>query len=296
MKISAVVFSKDSEMTIGSCLKSLKWVDDLVVVDMGSEDNTLKLARKYTKNIITVKNVGFVEPVRNEGVDKAIGDWILVLDADEEITVDLRNKLGEVIYQKFDVWELSRKNLILDEWMKDAGWWPDYQSRFFRKGCLKWKNKIHSKPIVKGKVSRFEAEEKLAIIHHNYQSVEEYVDRLNKYTSIEAKQSSDKNVSGIDTNIAFMSDYFRRLYKEKGYKAGDMGMILSVMQAYYQFLVKVKVWEREKRKKDTKLNDLSNMSKSISSQMSYWVADFEVSNQTNIILKNYWRIRRKLKI
>ena len=145
--ISAIVHTFNEEKNIERCLASLSFVDEIILVDMGSTDKTVKKAREFKAKIFRHPYTGFVEPARNYGIEKARGPWIIILDADEEIPRLLSDYLIKLTKEaSFDYFRLSRKNFIFGKWVKYGGWWPDFQIRFFKKGHVFWEDKIHSIP------------------------------------------------------------------------------------------------------------------------------------------------------
>src|SRR3990167_8259410 len=156
---------------------------------MHSDDKTQDIAKKFGAKVFEHDRTGYVEPARNYAISKTTGDWILVLDADEEIAKFLADKLRQISTdsKSADYYRLPRKNIIFGKWIKHSRWWPDYNIRFFLKGSVSWTEVIHSIPMTKGKGADLEADEKNAIIHHHYTSVNQYVERLNRYTTEHAR-------------------------------------------------------------------------------------------------------------
>src|SRR3990170_3911426 len=189
-KISAVINTLNEEKNLSRAMESVKWADEIVVCDMYSEDKTVEVAKKLGAKIVRHKRINYVEPARNFVISKASGPWILVLDADEEIPDSLAKRLQEFAKSKIksDFVEIPRKNIIFNKWMKASMWWPDYQVRFFKKGSVVWGDKIHSKPDTRGQGLQLPAEEKWAITHQNYQTIGQFIERMNRYTSIEAEE------------------------------------------------------------------------------------------------------------
>ena len=169
MKLSVVITTKNAATTLERTLESVKFADEIVVVDMMSTDETVRIARKFTDNIFTTPDVGYVEPARNFSLSKARGEWILVVDADEVISETLRDYLLELLATDSDIasYSLARKNLIFGDWVQTAGWWPDYQPRLFRRGKVIWSDLLHSKPAIDGKSEKLPDKAELAIEHHN---------------------------------------------------------------------------------------------------------------------------------
>jgi len=291
--ISAIINTKNSQETLTRALESVRFADEIVVIDAGSTDKTIEIAQKYTNHIILSPSSDFVEPIRNFAVSKASYEWILLLDADEAAPADLIHELSKLTQMDVDVWEIPRKNMILGKWMRHTGWWPDYHRRFFKKGKLTWDEKIHSIPKTKGKVGSLPAEEKLALRHENIVTVKDYIDRLNHYTSIEAKQNiSDSNAK--DAYQSFFDDFLRRYFAQQGYLDYQHGAYLSLVQSFYQFLTSMKQWE--KHGKSNRQVELEPVLRRFSRDLKYWLADKHINESHNFLEKWYWQVRRKLKL
>src|SRR5260221_9845164 len=189
-KISVVINTLNEENVIERAVKSVSWADEILVCDMNSDDDTALVAKKAGAKVIFIKKQPFVELARNLSISKAGGDWILIMDPDEEIPESLGNKLREVadtggVATYVDV---PRKNLIFNKWVKASMWWPDYKPRFFKKGSVIWSDKIHVPQQTSGQGITLPAEERYAFIHYHYTSVDQFVSRLNRYTTIQAKE------------------------------------------------------------------------------------------------------------
>ena len=300
MSISVVLVVKNQEKELERALKSVKFADEIIVVDNYSTDKTNQVARKFTKRVLKApKAHNFVEPLRNWSIDQAKSDWVLVLDADEEISVSLAKKIQQIINdpQAAEVYALPRKNLIFGQFMTHSGWWPDYQWRLFKKGYVSWGKKIHQAPNIKGQVVQLAADEELAIVHHNYQTVEGFVNRVNRYTTIEAEQLvGQKAIRAQDLTAALSDELVRRLFVNQGIDDGLHGLALALLQAYYQLLVKLKVWQKQD------FSDRSNQQEEVvlalrqaQATLNYWLADYHWQHSHGW-RKIYWQIRRKWKI
>jgi glycosyltransferase involved in cell wall biosynthesis len=250
MKLSAVINTRNETKNIVRCLKSIaEYVNEIVVVDMQSSDDTVKLAKEYTANIFHHENTNYVEPARNFAISKATGDWILILDADEVLPEMLGVKLKKLAeYGEFSFYRFPRKNWIFGKWIKYSGWWPDYQIRFFKKDKVTWDNEIHSIPITQGKGMDLIAEEKNALIHYHYENLEQYLDRLNRYTTVESNAKVANNYQFKWENVITKpaNEFISRFFAWKGYKDGLHGLALSLLQAFSLMVVELKVWQLEK--------------------------------------------------
>jgi len=249
-KISVVINTYNEEKNLARCLESIKdFCDEVVVVDMYSTDNTVEIARKYGAKIYNHEHTGFVEPARNFALRQTQSDWILLIDADEEAPKLLLSELKSIAKKnEIDYVNLPRKNIIFGKWIKHSRWWPDYNVRFFKKGKVEWNDKIHSIPITYGKGREIPAEEKFAIIHHNFQTISQYLERSNRYSSIMAEElvKEGYHFSSQDLIKKPFAEFLSRYYAGRGYLDGLHGLVLAILQAITEFLVYLKVWEKEK--------------------------------------------------
>ncbi|HSW47863.1 MAG TPA: glycosyltransferase family 2 protein, partial [Candidatus Saccharimonadales bacterium] len=246
--ISTVLTVRNEEKKIADCLESVKWADEIIVVDDSSTDRSSQIARKFTDKVFQHKSVGYVEPVRNFAISKASGDWILILDADERIPVSLANKLQEIarLETKAEVVAIPRKNIIFGKWIVHTGWWPDHQIRFFRKGSLDWPTQIHQKPMVNGEILQLDAKEELSITHFHYETISEYILRMDRYTDIESAEyiKLKKDFVWTDMLTKPSNEFLSRFFARAGYRDGLHGLVLAMLQAISMLVVTLKIWEK----------------------------------------------------
>lgn len=306
MNISALIFSKNAAAHIETTLRSVQFAQEIMLVDMMSTDDTLRLAKPLVSRVIQFPDEGFVEPIRNSAIKEATGDWILILDADESVPPQLQNRL-QLIAQEAerdsslgDCFYVPRKNMIFGDWMRTAGWWPDLVLRFFKKGYVEWSSEIHSVPITRGVVKELASEEQLALIHQNYQSVDQYVNRLNRYTSIQAEQRMAQSAKttrplGAATVLhAFRTEFLSRLFARDGIRGGVRGVSLSLLQAMSDAVVVLKTvelhhWQEPERQKTALMDELD----ALRHDLAYWLADERIRHTTGLV-RWYWRLRRRL--
>jgi glycosyltransferase involved in cell wall biosynthesis len=309
MKLSVVINTKNAEKTLETTLKSVKFADEIIVVDMKSDDDTLKIAQKYTDKIFTHKDVGYVEPARNFAIKKAQGDWILIIDSDEEVPEELKKVLQGIIEtaksgdKTADCYYIPRQNFIFNRAMERTGWWPDYVLRFFKKGYVAWSDEIHSIPITKGEVQELPSIEEIAIIHHNYQHVNQYLARLNRYTTIQSEELVSKieedqeDIDGAFIIKKFSAEFLSRFFAQRGVDDGTHGLSLSLLQGFSEVAVAIKAWEKtgfpesNLEQEEETLAELAQFNK----ELAYWIANWKVDNSTGLT-QLFWKIRRKLYI
>lgn len=247
MSISAVVATLNEEGSIDDCLETLTWCDEIVIVDNDSSDNTVLIAEEYTDQIYQYEERhGYGDPLKRYGVERASHDWILIVDADEMIPVSLAQRLQRIAKgSSADVVEIPFRNYSLGIWVKGAGWWPDYHPRFFRRDAVTVTDEIHGYLNVNdgAEVIELPASEENYVVHFNHIDLEDKLARLNTYTTVETETAE---FSRWKLLTAPPIEFFNRLVLKRGYRLGWHGLLLSILQAWYRWLVLIKRWEQIK--------------------------------------------------
>lgn len=273
--------------------------DEIVVVDLYSTDATKKVAEELGARVYEHINPGYVEPVRNFAISKAHGDWILILDADEELPQSLAKKLLAISKKPTaEYYRIPRKNIIFDKWIMHSRWWPDYNIRFFQKGKVIWSELIHSVPVTTGKGGDLPAEEKYAIIHHNYSSIEDYLERMNRYTSIQADNLITKGYKFIWKDLIGkpLGEFIGRYLEGEGYKDGVHGLSLAFLQAFSELIVYLKVWQKEKfLPQAITLDEAKGEMEKGQREISWWLWESVIRTKKSVSALIY-KIKRKLSL
>ena len=324
-KLSVVINTKNAAKTLAQTLESVKdWAEEIVVVDMKSTDETVQIARKFGAKVYEHQDVGYVEPARNFATGKAKGDWILILDADEEVGTQLKKAIQKIIDQDAkedevearlgligvlsgaDAYYLARKNMIFGKWIEHTLWWPDYQLRLFKKSVVDWPDEIHAVPVTKGEVRQLPAKEELAILHHNYATVSEFVERMNRYTGIQAETfknlkseaRNQKQILNPKSEIlnAFFNEFLTRYFAGQGYQDGLHGLSLSLLQAMYQSVAEMKSLEDQGAYLNPQPSTFNHqIFRKFQQDLNYWLADYQ-AHKAKGLKKLYWQLRRKFKL
>jgi len=247
--ISVVINTLNNEDEISRAINSVKSLaDEIVVCDMESSDNTSTIAKKLGAKVFSHKKENYVELVRNFMVSKATCDWIFILDPDEELQSSLVKKLREITKKpEADYYRIPRKNIIFGKWIKHTNWWPDYNIRFFKKGFVSWNEAIHSVPMTQGKGADLPDKEEYAIIHNNYENISSYLEKMLRYTDA-GKDNLLKGgyvFSWKDLIKKPANEFLSRYFEGEGYKDGIHGLALSLLQSFSQFVLYLKVWEKQ---------------------------------------------------
>lgn len=234
-KISAIVITYNEEANITECLRSLSWCDELIIVDSGSTDNTVKLAGEYTQNIMITENIPYGQK-RNIGIDKATGDWIFWLDADERATDELKNEITGIISESSpstEAYLVNRKSFFINKFIKHCGWYPDYTLRLFKRSTgIKFNTSlVHEKAVYDGNTGRLKSE----ILHYTDRDFEHYINKLNKYTSLSAEELKAKGRKAGFFDIIFrpVFTFFKMYFLKLGVLDGYMGLVLSTLSSIH---------------------------------------------------------------
>lgn len=253
MKITGITVVKGRPDHIYACLASLeKIADEIIVADVGMEESLrLEIQKKKKVRIIQEGSVPYVELIREKLKCLATHEYVLFLDADEELSDTLITELKRC-YKYNDVIKIPRKNIVFGSWIQHSRWWPDYQVRLFKKKALTWPIKIHAQPVIDGTVYEVAASENLAILHHNYDTVDDYVSRMMHYAKIEAKEKikQKKEFHLHEATKNAISEFVSRYFAGEGYKDGMFGFTLAILQLFYAFLVYFYYWEQRKYSAD----------------------------------------------
>ena len=248
--ISAIIVAKDNPPYLLKSIDSVKKIaDEIIIGNLGIDDELLKKLRNNSliKIIDIDKSIPYVELIREKMKTYAKNNYILFLDPDEMLPESLATALSS-LYKQYDYISVPRKNIIFNKWIQYSRWWPDYQTRLFKKSNVVWQAKIHAQPILKGKGFKLEPDEKNAIIHHNYETISQYMEKMNRYAQSQAKEliANNQEPSLIKTIQESLSEFIGRFYANEGYKDGLHGLILAFLQMFYPLLVYMYMWEQKK--------------------------------------------------
>lgn len=247
-KLSVVMIVRDEEDKIERSLESVKWADEVIVVDDNSSDRTPEIARSRGATVITSESGGNFDRQRNLGIEAADGDWILQMDADEVVPDELRGEIGRVLEGAFpfDAYKFKRKNFFLGHFMRYGGWFNEFSTKLFRNGKARYTGKsVHETLEVDGDTGCIDA----YIEHYPFKSITQFISRQNYYTSVEARVLLEEKGSVDDRDIRRnlrvlpFKSFWKSYVKNKGYKDGMYGLIFCVLFAGIHFLKWSKYWQ-----------------------------------------------------
>jgi glycosyltransferase involved in cell wall biosynthesis len=250
VKVSAIIIAKNEEENIRKCISSIKWADEIVVVDTGSVDETASIAKSAGAKVVDVKK-GNYSIWRNSGAKKATNEWLFYIDADETVTEKLKEEIIKTINSKKDkraAYAIPRENIILGKVLKHGGWWPDYVIRLIRKNKLeKWQGELHEQPVIKGEIAYLEN----PLVHKKHDNLFDMLEKTNKWSDIEAKlyyESHHPKMVGWRFFRVMFSELWLRLIKKRGFLDGAEGIIYSIYQMWSKFVTYAKLWELQIKK------------------------------------------------
>jgi glycosyltransferase involved in cell wall biosynthesis len=253
-RISVIVPTGNREDVIEDCLKSVRWADELIVVDSFSTDGSLQIARKYADRILQ-HEYGFSVKQKNWAIPKATSDWVLIVDTDERVTARLRAEIETVLAAptEHNAFRIPRENVVLGRTVRGAGYYPDYQVRLFRRDKARYElRRVHGHMVVDGSVGTLGA----PIIHYTHRSLDQTVGNLLlMMTTWEAEERSlrvARNGQAFSsTRIALAlalrpaAAFLSRFFAQGGWREGLHGLGLSMIWAMYVALTYMKIWERQ---------------------------------------------------
>ena len=245
-KLSVFVMTYNEKEKIKDCLESVKWADEIVVMDSFSTDGTLEICREYTDKIVQKEFVGFGK-LRNIALDNCSHDWILSVDADERVTEELKNEVLKLLEKgpDADAYLVPRKSHFLGYWIRHCGWYPDYrQPQFFNRKQMRYKEQlVHEGYELNGKLAHLNGH----VLQFPFLSLDQFLRKMDRYSNLRAeemfKEGKRFSVQQILLNPAAM--FFRMYVAKKGFLDGKIGLILSSLYGYYTLLKYIKLWEKE---------------------------------------------------
>lgn len=245
-KVSATVLTRNNARTLERCLRSIQWVDEIVVVDSFSTDATLDIAKNYTDRIFQREWPGFLEQ-RNFSKRQARGEWILWIDADEEVSPALREEMEEELEKssyRIRGYYVPRCSYYLGRWIRHGAWYPDYVLRLFRSEGVWWEGEPHPRINIKGPIRYLKND----LWHYNYADISEQILTINRYSSMSARELHEKGMR-FSYRRMLLHPLFRFLKEyilKQGFRDGLPGLIIVISTMYYVFTKYAKLWEMER--------------------------------------------------
>jgi len=247
--LSVVIITFNEEANLGRLLESTRPADEHIVLDCGSTDRTLEIARSFGARTFTENWKGYAAQ-KNSAIDKTTGDWVLSLDADEAAEPELMEEIRHVLDHNppVDGYYMPRKNYFLGRWIRHGGFYPDRKLRLFRRGRGRFGERaVHEVVQVDGPAGTLNH----ALVHNAYPTLEGYIEHMNRYSSLGAEMKGNRGFSVlnivINPLVTFVYNYFFRL----GLLDGREGLLLNLYHSVYVSWKYAKAWERGRIPKST---------------------------------------------
>jgi len=247
MKISAIVVCGNEEANIAECLESVRWCDEIVVVDSLSSDRTPEIARGYTERVIQRPWAGYVAQ-KQFALEQATGDWALSLDADERCTPELRDAIRAALPQAdargLAGFEVRRHVFYLGRWIDHGGWYPDWKLRVLRRDRARFAgHEPHDRAEVDGAVARLEAD----LVHYTYRDFAQHLRTVDRFAAVVAEEwrKEGRRFSLLDALLHPPGKFLECYLWKRGFLDGWPGFVIAATSAFYVFAKQVKLREKQ---------------------------------------------------
>lgn len=242
-KLSVYMITYNNARTIGRALESLKWADEIIVVDSFSTDKTVEICQKYTDKIFQRRWPGHRDQYQY-AADLTTHPWIMFVDADEEVSPELAEEIRRELNAREGEQEcffVYRRTYYLGRWIRYGGWYPDGEIRLYRRDRGKWEGGLHAKVMVEGKLGTL----KNHYFHYNYWNISDQIQTIDRYSRIAVEDMVKMNKPFWLLNLLFRPPlrFFKDYILKRGFLDGIPGFIIAVSTFYYSFIKHAKLWE-----------------------------------------------------
>jgi glycosyltransferase involved in cell wall biosynthesis len=252
LTLSVALITKNEEANLARTLESVRWADEVVVVDCGSTDGTEEIARRFSAKFFREEWRGFGAQ-KNAAIAHCSGDWVLSLDADEVVSAELAAEIQALLHgsPRLDAFFMPRKNLFLGRWIRRGGYYPDRKLRLIRRGAAHFEESaVHETMQCGGAAGELRGD----LIHHAYPTLDGYIEHMNRYSTLGAEQVAERgkvshSLAAFWWNVyvnpvaTFQYNYFLR----GGFLDGREGLLLHLYHSVYVSWKYAKAWEMGRR-------------------------------------------------
>jgi glycosyltransferase involved in cell wall biosynthesis len=240
--LSVIIITKNEEKNLPRCLEAVKFADEIVVYDSGSTDRTLAIAREFGCKTISTQFAGF-GAAKQAALDAATGEWVLSIDADEEVDAELRESVLRAIASgNHEGYLLNRKSQFLGRWIMHSGWYPDRILRLFKREQARFtESKVHERVVVEGSIGTVTGH----ILHYTDPTIAHYLGKLDRYTSYSADtmQKEGKAFHWWYLVLKPVAIWLKMYVLKLGFLDGGQGFVLAALSAFHVFCKYAKLWE-----------------------------------------------------
>ncbi len=241
---SVVVITLNEAGCIRDCLESVRWCDDIVVVDSGSSDGTPDICREFTPRVF-FREWHDHATQKNWGIQQVRHPWVLSMDADERVSPGLRAEIQVLTPDdSINGYLIPFRNYLGTRWMRYGGLYPDLHLRLFRKEKSRFTGSVHEQITVPGKTAVLHGD----ILHHTYADWSDYLDKINRYTSLQAEELYQSGVRPRWIMFRAMAHFLRAFIRHSGWRDGTFGLLYSALIGLYPLVLYAKLWEKGTRR------------------------------------------------
>lgn len=244
--ISVAIITKNEEKRLPDCLRSASFADEIVIVDSGSTDRTVEIAKEFGCRVFEEEWKGFGKQ-KNSAVQKCLNEWVIILDADERVPPETRDLIFLTLQKpNASAYSFKRKHFINKRWIKYGGNWPDWNARLVNKNQGKFYGEIHEKWLTDGDIGKIDAH----INHYGFLDYADMLNTMNEYSTIAAKELFlNGKRANIFTPIVHSIPMFLKIYiLKKGFLEGLDGLVLALLKAGGSFFKYAKLLELQREK------------------------------------------------
>jgi hypothetical protein len=245
MPLSVTLITRDAAGQLADCLASVAFADEIVVVDSGSIDDTVELARRHGARVLEHEWLGF-GPQKQFAVDAASHDWVLCVDADERVSRELREQIvSELKAPRGFVYAIPRRNRFLGRWLRHGEGYPDWSVRLFHRAHARWGTEpVHEKVVSRSPVLKLSGD----LLHDSAETLEKYLDKQNRYTSLqaEAMHAEGRRTNALQLTISPVLRFFKYYVLRLGFLDGVPGLVhitIGCMNSFNKY-AKLRALER----------------------------------------------------
>jgi len=245
-KLSIAIITKNEEKNIGRCLKSVNWADEVVVVDSGSIDGTLRICKEFNCKIINSEWLGF-GATKQLAVENCANDWIFVIDADEVMTAELKTKIeSTLVNPNYSGYRIKRTSYYLGKMIRHCGWDKDYTLRLFNKNKGRFNDRVvhESVQIEDEKIGKIEE----PLLHYTYPEIKDHIHKMLTYSKLGSEQKYRKGATSsiVKSMLHGVFKFIKMFILQRGFLDGKEGFILSLNSSFGVYLKYLFIWEKRK--------------------------------------------------
>src|SRR5262249_11518914 len=251
-KLSVIIITKNEAANIGAALDSVAWADERIVVDADSTDDTVAIARHKGARVEVHGWPGYAAQ-KNYAASLASHDWLLSLDADERVTPELAAEIRALLANTAEPpnrgYRMPRVTYAFDRWIRSTDWYPDRQLRLYDRRAGRWneQRRVHESVALSGEAGAGLLHSELQ--HYGYRGITHHVGTINRYTTLAAEDlaAQGRRAGTIDLLVHGPAAFLRNYLLRGGWRDGRVGLVISLMNAYYVLLKHIKLWELQRR-------------------------------------------------